>query len=349
MHMQMHRTPAPGGGRSRSPPRTDYTRNGGSGGGGGGSHAMTPDPMGGYGGDTGHNRAGGDFERNLGLTPGSPTALTSINGLGGGAQSTKAVLSALRALQDKIRRLESERQVAVDQSTRLRAKLRQQEISSQQKLEAEVHAGQERETTAQLAVEHANTEKSAMELRLCKVDEEKKALYREIEHLREKCSEAELGRRSAEAKASSHRAHVRDLEEQLKVAELREAEMAQAMAKDQAESSDAMENMKHDLDMAIDDLQGRLAESQQSVEEERGVAVELASKLASAEEMMKNVIAINEFLVQQYGADEEVVSQATVMPGYMKGTSKTKAVPTGIATSTSGRTKSRSSTPVPVS
>ena len=46
-------------------------------------------------------------------------------------------------------------------------------------------------------------------------------------------------------------------------------------------------------------IQGRLVEAQQSVEEERGVAVELASKLASAEEMMKNVIAINEFLVQQ--------------------------------------------------
>ena len=32
-----------------------------------------------------------------------------------------------------------------------------------------MHAGKERETTAQLAVEHANTEKNAMELRLCKV------------------------------------------------------------------------------------------------------------------------------------------------------------------------------------
>ena len=112
-------------------------------------------------------------------------------------------------------------------------------------------------------------------------------MYREIEHLREKASESELSRRSAEAKASSHRAHVRDLEEQLKVAELREAEMAQAMAKDQAESSEAMELFKTDMDAIVSDLQSRLVEAQQTVEEERGVSVELASKLASAEEMMK--------------------------------------------------------------
>ena len=50
---------------------------------------------------------------------------------------------------------------------------------------------------------------------------------------------------------------MRDLEEQLKVAELREAEMAQTMAKDQADRSEAMDSMKQDFDMTINELQVR--------------------------------------------------------------------------------------------
>jgi septal ring factor EnvC (AmiA/AmiB activator) len=46
------------------------------------------------------------------------------------ASSSKAVLAALRALQDKIRRLESERALALDENAQLRHQIKNQEIET---------------------------------------------------------------------------------------------------------------------------------------------------------------------------------------------------------------------------
>lgn len=46
-------------------------------------------------------------------------------------------------------------------------------------------------------------------------------------------------------------------------------------------------------------LQAQLADTEANMEHERKLAVDLAAKLSSAEEMLTNVIGINEYLVRQ--------------------------------------------------
>ena len=94
-----------------------------------------------------------------------PTNLATL-GLGGSTSSTKAVLSALRALQDKIRRLEAERQSAVDQCTRLRAKIQQVEMQAQQHLDREVQRASELGAEQASSIERLSADKSGLEARL---------------------------------------------------------------------------------------------------------------------------------------------------------------------------------------
>jgi hypothetical protein len=56
---------------------------------------------------------------------------------------------------------------------------------------------------------------------------------------------------------------------------------------------------QNDKRNAVEMLQTKLAETEASVEHERSVSVDLSAKLASAEEMLTNVIGINEYLVRQ--------------------------------------------------
>ena len=55
---------------------------------------------------------------------------TSANSTSVNTSSSKAVLAALRALQDKIRRLESERSQALDEATDLRQKIKTLDIGN---------------------------------------------------------------------------------------------------------------------------------------------------------------------------------------------------------------------------
>ena len=110
----------------------------------------------------------------------------------------------------------------------------------------------------------------------------------------------------------------------------RETELATAVAAEQADKRGAVEL-----------LQARLAEAEANVEHERSVSMELAAKLASAEEMLTNVIAINEYLVRQGSehayrdakaassvastAKKKSSNNARGLPHYMMGTNISKA------------------------
>ena len=58
----------------------------------------------------------------------SYSSIISSASNGNASSSSKAVLAALRALQDKIRRLETERTQALDESSQLRLQLKNFEI-----------------------------------------------------------------------------------------------------------------------------------------------------------------------------------------------------------------------------
>jgi hypothetical protein len=95
----------------------------------------------------------------------SATSLATL-GLGGSTTSTKAVLSALRALQDKIRRLEAERQSAVDQCARLRSKIQHVELQNQQHLDSEIQRSSEHSAAQASTIEQLGADKGGLETRL---------------------------------------------------------------------------------------------------------------------------------------------------------------------------------------
>jgi septal ring factor EnvC (AmiA/AmiB activator) len=70
------------------------------------------------------------------------------------AASTKAVLSALHSLQDKLRRLEAERVAAHDQADRLRVRIAEAEADAAARLEATFAQARERAAATAQQVSH---------------------------------------------------------------------------------------------------------------------------------------------------------------------------------------------------
>lgn len=125
-----------------------------------------------------------DLSANADLLERSYTS-TPYNG-NNASSSSKAVLAALRALQDKIRRLESERSQALDEATQLRHQLKNQEVEAE-------HAKQREQLTAQkslhevrAAYERLLTDKSELEVRLSKFEEKNKHAQIGVDELQAK-------------------------------------------------------------------------------------------------------------------------------------------------------------------
>ena len=93
--------------------------------------------------------------------------------------SSKAVLAALRALQDKIRRLESERAQALDETVQLRYRIKNQEIESEHLKQKDNLLAQKSLHEVRSAHERILTEKTETEIRLSKLEER----YREEQQI----------------------------------------------------------------------------------------------------------------------------------------------------------------------
>ena len=80
--------------------------------------------------------------------------------------SSKAVLAALRALQDKIKRLEAERGQAIDECTHLKNQIRAQEIEAEHSRQRDVLNSQRSLLEAKSAFDRLMSEKASMEEQL---------------------------------------------------------------------------------------------------------------------------------------------------------------------------------------
>lgn len=181
---------------------------------------MPPQPPLGSGGGYG----GGGFARSPApppLFPNSGSSYPPLSGgsktKGGGAASTKAVLSALQALQDKIRALEGERDGCTQLIERLRAKVKATEVESTRRIEAELSGARERAARQLECLERLTGDKSGLEERLVRLREEKRELSDQSSVLKQRADELELLRRTAEARWTSHQDRTNRLTEQLKV------------------------------------------------------------------------------------------------------------------------------------
>lgn len=102
------------------------------------------------------------------------------------ASSSKAVLAALRALQDKIRRLESERAQALDDTVQLRHQLKTQEIESEHTKQRDNLTAQKNLHEVRSAYEKLLTEKTELEMRLSKLEDRSRDEQQITEDLRTK-------------------------------------------------------------------------------------------------------------------------------------------------------------------
>ena len=91
------------------------------------------------------------------------------------ATSSKAVLAALRALQDKIKRLEHEKNVAIEETARLRLQIQNQNFESGRFKERDSLTSLKNLHEVRTAYERILTEKSETETRLLKLEERNQA------------------------------------------------------------------------------------------------------------------------------------------------------------------------------
>jgi chromosome segregation ATPase len=133
----------------------------------------------------------------------------SLSGGGSASSSSKAVLAALRALQDKIRRLESERTQALDESAQLRHQLKNQEIEGEHGRQRESLSHHKAMQEVRTAYERVHADKSELELRLAGADEKFKRQAAEAADLqsRVRAAEQELHEALMKARDSDHVAH----------------------------------------------------------------------------------------------------------------------------------------------
>lgn len=106
-------------------------------------------------------------------------------GVGGGAQGSRAMLSALKALQDKISRLEEERGALKQElsEAKLSARKREAELaSSEKKFAYELNQTKE---SARAAYDALRCDREELKLQLVKSEERRKATQFELQHFQE--------------------------------------------------------------------------------------------------------------------------------------------------------------------
>ncbi|POM60002.1 hypothetical protein PHPALM_31189 [Phytophthora palmivora] len=106
-------------------------------------------------------------------------------GVGGGAQGSRAVLSALKALQYKIGRLEEERESLMQQlsDVKLTARKREAELASSEK-KFSYELGQTKES-ARAAYDALRCDREELKLQLVKSEERRKTTQTELKHFQE--------------------------------------------------------------------------------------------------------------------------------------------------------------------
>eukprot|EP00981_Chlorochromonas_danica_P009120 scaffold2505_cov152-Ochromonas_danica.AAC.13 len=215
------------------------------------------------------------------------SAATSASG-GGASSSSKAVLAALRALQDKIRRLETERSHALDEASQLRLQLKNQEIENEHAKQREQLAAQKSLQEARTSYDRLTGEKADLEARLHRVEEKNRSLTQASDELQGRI-------RHLEEEKHQNSLRLRDLESQQQVLE-QQIRMAQQREKDAADTI-LWESKKHEEELQT--LQSRMRHLQVDLSEasqEKGV---LDSKVIELDALVAQLLSLNETLVAQ--------------------------------------------------
>jgi chromosome segregation ATPase len=138
------------------------------------------------------------------------------------ASSSKAVLAALRALQDKIRRLEAERTQALDEASELRSKLRSYEIESEHSRQRDSLQSQRQLLEVRSENERLMESKVELEDRLKRLEDRNRDSEAQLSELSSQISRLVEAKANSDAKMKDLVAKAQILENQLEAAQNRE-------------------------------------------------------------------------------------------------------------------------------
>ena len=156
---------------------------------------------------------------------GSFASSSGSSAVGQVAGSSKAVLAALRALQDKIRRLEIERSQALEEATQLRQQVKHLEVEIEHTKQREALANHKVMAEATATKERLYTEKAELEVKLARSEDRVKEQSKHISELEYRQRGVDDKLKVVEEEKTKGDARIKDLASQL----------AQAAAKERGE------------------------------------------------------------------------------------------------------------------
>ena len=146
------------------------------------------------------------------------SAASSLNA----SSSSKAVLAALRALQDKIRRLESERSQALDEATQLRHQLKNQELDAEHTRQREQMSAQKSLQEVRGAYDRLLSEKTDLEVRLNRLEERNKSAQSSADEMQNRIRLLEEEKMSTLMRIKDYEHQHKQVEIQIKHAQQKE-------------------------------------------------------------------------------------------------------------------------------
>lgn len=229
---------------------------------------------------------------------GVPFQSTGVNG-NGGAQGSRAVLSALKALQDKIGRLEEEREGLKQQlsDAKLTARKREAELASAEK-KFSYELGQTKES-ARAAYDALRCDREELKLQLVKSEERGKATQVELAHFQEL------------TKTLSDKSE--DLQSQLQISEAHRTRVKTEMKGAESDHKRVLQETQAELTQLRQQLQtaterSELLEAQ--FQRESSNHAESKERLQESEQTVASLSQLNEKLVAKVWEATEAANQA---------------------------------------
>ncbi|KAG2867926.1 hypothetical protein PC113_g1576 [Phytophthora cactorum] len=235
-----------------------------------------------------------------GLTlPLQKNSFTSGGGVSGGAQGSRAVLSALKALQDKIGRLEQERESLMQQlsDAKLIARKREAELATTEK-KFSYELGQSKES-ARAAYDALRCDREELKLQLVRSEERREATQNKLQHFQELA-------KNVSAKAD-------DLQSRLQISESHRARLKAEMKESESDHKRVVKELQAELSHVRQDQQASVERNElleAQLQRESTNHAESRERLKDAEQTVASISQLNEKLVTKVMEATEAANQA---------------------------------------
>ena len=240
---------------------------------------------------------------------------SSVGSANSSASSSKAVLAALRALQEKIRRLEAEKTQALDECQTLRSQKKSLEVDMEHERQRELLTQQKANQESRIGIDKLMSEKTDLEHKLNVLEERKNTSQMKAEELVLKIQALEGEKNSAVLKLQELEATKGQIEKQFIVVQDREKQLTKTLA---------WETQKHSEEVEV--IQEKLRTVEGELRRVKSERVGNDKRLTELDHLVGQLLTINEALVRQLGGDQgqRHKSRRASTAGFSRGSMLTK-------------------------